>query len=265
MRYVVTGGEGFIGSALVASLLHDGHEVSIIEKRDDIRNPSSLDVVDSSTDGIFHLAALTSVGDSFESPDEYYDVNVTGTTNVVAAAEKYGIRIVYSSTAAVYGAAQIPIKEDAVPKPLSPYGETKLEAERAARRHTILRYFNVYGPGQRNGVIAHFVDSLSRGEPLIVYGTCTRDFVHVADVVYANRIAMDRAPPGAFNVGTGRATSIYELAGMIASLHGLDAKIVRAPARTGDIIHSVADASRMQNLGWNRRVALSDGLRRLVA
>lgn len=312
MRYVVTGGLGFIGSHIARHLLSLGHEVAVV----DARNPAGIvapgaecvraDVTDHGamrsavrgSDGVFHLAALTSAPESIAKPAEYERVNVGGTRAVLGAAALAGAPIVLASSAAVYGnaggGAGRPIAEDAACKPANPYGATKLECERVLSDRqqkaqvpsspgaVPLRLFNAYGPADALhgaasiGVIARFADRLAdRLRPVVSGdGRQVRDFVHVDDIARAFVAAMQLAasapgPHGAFNVGTGRGTTVACLARAMARAAGLEgarAEPEFGPAAPGDVEYSVADTRRAASvLGWSASVELDEGLRRLLA
>ena len=281
MRFLVTGGAGFIGSHLVERLLADGHAVRVLDNfsaghRDnlafakpgalleviegDIRDATAVEGAVAGMDGIFHEAALVSVPRSVELPELSCDINAHGTARVLDAARRAGVRrVVYASSSAVYGdTTTLPIPERAPVQPLSPYGLDKLYTEHlGALHHTLygletvpLRYFNVFGPRQDpsspySGVISIFVTRLLAGGPLTIYGDGeqTRDFVYVADVVEANMRGMlgRYAGPAALNVGGGSRTTLNGLAAMLGEIVGVTPRVVHAAARTGDIRHSQGD------------------------
>lgn len=302
MKVVVTGALGFIGHHLCVGLARKGYEVLGLDnlsrgRRDridllrkhgvntiiaDIRDLENMVKVFSEfkPDVVAHLAALISVEESFEKPLLYEEVNVQGTINVILASNKVGVwRIVYASSAAVYGnPVKLPINEEHPTNPLSPYGVSKLAGEMFSKTLfdgeggvVVLRLFNVYGIGQNPeyaGVITRFMERLERGLPPIIYGTGeqTRDFIHVLDVVEAFEKAF-KANAGSMvlNIGTGKPTSIRDLAYMMIKLYGLDLKPIHAPPRKGDIMHSYADISRAKKvLGWEPRIGLEEGLKMLI-
>ena len=301
MRVLVTGVAGFIGSHLCSSLLSRGFEVWGLDDlsrgdrgrvreleelglrfvRVDIRDRVEVERVlrEVRPVGVAHLAALISVPESFEKPDLYMAVNVEGTRNLVLAASEVGVeRFVYASSAAVYGnPIRLPIDEDHPTKPISPYGKSKLLGEKCVLNEFrgsafSLRLFNVYGRGQNPeyaGVITKFLERVSRGEPPIIYGDGeqTRDFVYVGDVVDAFIRALTSSLRGAyvFNIGTGNAVTINQLAGMIIKLAGLNVEPIHVDPRPGDIRHSYADISRTKKvLGWQPKISLEEGLKRLL-
>lgn len=306
MHYLITGGAGFIGSHLTEALLHAGHAVTVFDSlrsgklenlaavRDDpqltivqgdVRDLDATCRVAEGKDGVFHFAALVSVPTSIESPQLSFDINVGGSQHVLEAARRAGARrVVLASSAAVYGDnPDLPLDESARPTPLSPYGAHKrLMEELGETYHTVfgldvvvLRFFNVYGHRQDatspySGVISLFLRQLLNDEPVTIYGDGqqTRDFIYVADVVATLERAM--AQPGplfrVYNVGSGVETRVAELAALLQALTGSGAPVVHAPARTGDIVRSCADAQAIaRELGVCPAHALRDGLSRLVA
>ena len=289
MRVFVTGGSGFIGSHVCEAFLKYGAEVVSFDNRSsgnieidgarhiigDIRNFS--DVV-SSMKGcthVAHLAALASVPASVANPELSAEINLQGTLNVIRAAEQLEIkRIVFSSTAAIYGdASEMPVTENTVAKCQSPYAEDKLSAEVAILNSSVeaisLRYFNVHGPGQDpNGayaaVIPAFIDLLIRGNRPKIFGTgeATRDFVTVSDVATLNLLALVTVDESAlnqvYNVASGSTISIIELfhtlRNLLAEKNPEIATIepLRGPAREGDVLHSSASIEKARPLlGFN--------------
>jgi UDP-glucose 4-epimerase len=293
MRVVVTGGAGFIGSYLTRLLVEKNHEVIVVDNlcRGNIRNLDGIDVklekvdirshdelgrIVKNVDGVFHQAALTDVQESFAKKDEYHDVNVRGTENIFKLAKEHNFKVVYASSSSVYGdPIKVPIKEDHPRNPINPYGTTKLEDELLAERCSKdgvkiigLRYLNVYGKGQNlsyAGVITKFVDRLKNKQPPVIFGdgTQVRDFIYVKDVVQANLLAMtSKVDSGFFNIGTGVATSIEDLAHILIDLFGARLEPVHEKPLKGDIKISQADISLAKNLlGWQPKTDLRDGLR----
>jgi len=299
-RVLVTGGGGFIGSHLVDRLLGEGFEVVVLDDfssgrvenlkhhfgrdgfvfvRGDVRDRDVVGRVVEGVDVVFHLAALVSVPVSVEDPVLVEDVNVGGTLNVLKACVDAGVkRFVFAGSCAVYGeGCGVPRCEDDVLDPISPYGVSKLAGEFYCRvfyrvyglETVVLRYFNVYGPrqvyGPYSGVISIFISRLLEGKPPVIFGdgSQVRDFVYVKDVVEANFLAMfsKNAVGGVFNVGSGRCTSINELAGLLIELMGVDVEPVYSDPRPGDIRYSCADIGRARKvLGFEPRVDLRDGL-----
>ena len=297
MHFLVTGGAGFIGSRLVRMLLEQHHEVSIIDnlysgKLDnildfknkikfhnvDVRDYEKMKIIGSKCNGIFHFAALTNAIESFKKRDEYFDVNVKGTQNILEIAKEFELKVVFASSAAVYGdTTQIPIKEDSKRTPLNPYGQTKLECEYLCQKYyqmgiriNVLRFFNVYGKGQNPayaGVISKFLENVSNRKAPIIYGDGrqTRDFVFVDDVAKANLLAMNNFSSGKMiNIGTGIKTSIIELAETIIKISKQNIKPIFVEAQEGDIKDSQADITIAQKLlKWNPQIKIEDWIKAL--
>lgn len=305
MRVLVTGGAGFIGSHTVDKLLAEGFEVTVLDNlrsgsleninahkdetgfrfvQGDIRDARIVKDLVSTVDYVIHLAALVSVPESVQDPDLTHDINVNGTLNLLRASVNSGVeRFVYASSCAVYGNAErLPINEECPANPQSPYGASKLAAERLVQKYyanfglqtVCLRYFNVYGPRQAysdySGVITQFLKRIEKDLPLMVFGDGkqTRDFIYVEDVVDANLLALKytKATGEVFNIGTGVATSINQLANTLLEITDKkNLRIVHCKARKGDIRHSVADISKArEKLDYNPKVPLKDGLRKLL-
>jgi len=265
----------------------------------DIADPAAVEAAVAGVDGCFHLAAIASVARGVEDWLGTHRANLTGTITLFdeARRQQRPVPVIYASSAAVYGdCADLPITEAATKRPLSAYGADKyaceLHAVVASHVHHVptvgLRFFNVYGPRQDprspySGVISIFCERVRRGAAIDIFGDGgqTRDFITAADVVVALRAAQGiaqgavtaRLSPGApvfpdapvFNICTGIATSVVELAHTIATLAGVPAEIRHAPPRAGEIRHSVGspDLAR-QVLGLTRPQALRDGLRRVL-
>jgi UDP-glucose 4-epimerase len=225
---------------------------------------------------VFHLAAQADVQTSMRRPEHDAAVNVVGTVNVLAAAQRAGAQVVFASSGgAGYGECPGPVDEDFPFLPMSPYGIAKKCGEEYlagwnrihGTGHVALRFANVYGPrqdsGLEGGVVAIFLERMASGEPTVVYGDGgqTRDFVFVGDVVDAVLAAAGRAG-GPYNVGTGRETSVRELHAACAAVAGVADEPSFEEARLGDVRRSVIDPSRAEReLGWVPRVGLDDGLR----
>ncbi len=297
---LVTGGAGFIGSHIAGRLLSDGHDVRVLDDlsggteanlsaagrgirllKGSICDQGALDEAVDGVENVFHEAALVSVSESVRDPAKARRINVDGTRMVLEAAEKAGARkIVLASSAAVYGDASPPLAETARTAPLSPYGESKLALEKLAAgfngrslRTVSLRYFNVYGPRQslasESGVVARFVDVLCAGRTPVIYGdgTQTRDFIYVSDVVEANMLAMRKreADGQAFNVATGRPTSLKELLSALGRILGRGAAPRFEGWREGDIRHSYADVKKAAAvLDFKASMPLEKGLAETV-
>jgi len=308
MNVLVTGGAGYIGSVIAARLLARGHAVTVYDDlsrghraavpagaslvQGDIRDQSHVQrtLLDGRCDAIVHMAALAEVGESVEQPERYRDVNVNGTAAVIAAAKAAAVgRLVFSSTAAVYGApARVPIEEEDELAPTNPYGASKLAGERlleqarsaGALTFTALRYFNACGAdgacGEDHDPETHLIPlalSAARdGAALRVFGadyptpdgTCVRDYVHVADLSDAHVLALEALPAvqGAFNLGTGRGESVKRVLDTVAGVTGLELRRVPAGRRAGDPPALVASGRRAAaRLGWHPRYGLEDAVR----
>lgn len=301
---MVTGGAGFIGSHTVDALLGNDLEVWVLDDlssgslhnlkrwrncsklhftRQDITRYKVVDNLARKVDAIIHLAAVVSPEISMRNPELTSKVNISGTLNLLRAAIKNQVqRLVFASSSSVYGNSKSArISENAPLKPATPYGVSKLAAEKycevyftAYDLETIsLRYFNVYGERQSSnpysGVIAIFARKLLMGAHPVIYGNGkqTRDFVHVSDIVKANLLALGskREIGETFNIGTGRPTSIDQLGHLMANLAGKDTKPVFREARPGDIRHSCANIAKARTLlGFRPKIGLRFGLGLLV-
>jgi UDP-glucuronate 4-epimerase len=291
MRYVVTGGAGFIGSQLVETLVAQGNEVVAIDCFTDYYDPAlkednaaAFDVarLDLSADelaldgfdGVFHLAGQPGVRSFGAVFEDYVRRNLVATQRVFESAARSGVRVVFASSSSVYGDAErYPTPEDARPSPISPYGITKLGCEQLAYAYAqsfgldavVLRYFTVYGPRQRPDMaLARVVDALARGVPFELYGDGlqSRSFTYVADVVAATIAALERAPAGAlYNVGGGEEATMREAISALEGVSGRTLDVVERPAAAGDVRRTAADTSRIEReLDWRAQTALTDGL-----
>lgn len=299
MKVMVTGGAGFIGSHLVDRLIQDGHEAVVVDnlstgKRKHVNRAArfyKLDVQSPRLERVFrkerpsvlmHLAAQMDIRRSVEDPIFDAQSNILGTINVLEQAVRHGSRKVVfaSSGGAIYGEQEVfPAPESHPTRPLSPYGISKLAGEfylayyqqHSGIQYVSLRYSNVYGPRQdphgEAGVVAIFTQKMLSGEQPIVNGTGrqTRDFVFVEDVVDAHLAVMGKDVQGCYNVGVGEETSINELFGMLADLTKSGSRQVHGPAKKGEQARSVVDSTKLrQELGWEPRTLLSEGLSRTV-
>ena len=298
-RALVTGGAGFVGSHLVDRLLADGYSVCVVDDlstgstsnvspnaefhRVDICNATPLHDVALRfrPEVVFHAAAQTDVRRSVREPDFDARVNVVGGLNVLRAAAAAGARrIVYASSAAVYGnPARVPVSETEPTRPISEYGASKLAFEhylgaysaRGLIEYAALRYANVYGPRQRSsgeaGVVSIFTRQMVAGEPVTIFGdgSKTRDYVYVGDVVEATVRAAAGPSDVVANVGWGREVSDLELFRAVAAAAGYTRKPTYAPDRPGDVARSCLDAAVAQRTwGWRPVVPVADGVRRVV-
>lgn len=301
MKYLITGGAGFIGSHIARALLEQGADVRVLDnfssgKREnltgldveilegDLRDASTVTRAVQGVEVIFHEAAFVSVPESMEKPQECLDVNVTGTSMLFEAARKAGVgRVVIASSAAVYGDSDaVPLVENTPLKQLSPYAVSKRIDEMYAELFTnqfglevaALRYFNVYGPRQRPdsmyaAAVPIFIRRMLDNKPITVYGDGgqTRDLINVRDVVQANLLAsLHPAAPGQiFNVCTGVETRILDLLDILYQLFPNAPKHIHAETRAGDIYRSIGTPRKIKDtLGFDPKVTLAEGLKEAV-
>jgi nucleoside-diphosphate-sugar epimerase len=303
VKALVTGGAGFIGHHLVRALLERGDSVVVIDDyatgdparlepmRDRIRliegsilDPRALDEATQDCEVIFHKAAIPSVARSVADPLLSNEVNVTGTIQVMRAAQRQGVRrVVFAGSSSVYGIPrELPCRETFRPMPLSPYGASKLAAEHYLRTlgdlngvdTVTLRYFNVFGPGQDPAseyaaVVPRFATAVLEGRQPTVNGTgeVTRDFTYIDNVVSANLLAADASAPSGItcNVACGDQHSLLELLDAICDAAGHTVSPVFGPPRPGDIVHSRADITAAQeSFNYRVHVPFREGIRRTV-
>jgi UDP-glucose 4-epimerase len=302
MKVLVTGGAGFIGSHLATALVSRGDEVRIFDNfstgsaaniagfeskveviNGDLRVISQLESALKDIELVFHEAAFVSVPESIENPAACYDTNITGTINLLEATRKAGCkRVVLASSAAVYGASQaLPLKEDAQTECLSPYAASKLFNETLAQLYThtyklptlALRYFNVFGPRQSPtsayaAAVPKFIAAMREGQAPVIFGDGrqTRDFVFVGDVVRANLLAAKTQQVGqAFNVCSGKETSLLDLTAELAQLFPNAPRPTFAEARIGDVPRSLGDSTNAAALlGFKAETSLAIGLKQAV-
>ena len=304
MRMLVTGGAGLIGHHLVRALLERGHDVTVIDDfssgsrsrldafgdrialvEGSILDADALDAAAAGCDVIFHEAAITSVARSIVAPLETDAVNVRGTIEVVLAGTRHGVRrVVFAGSSSVHGVPEsLPCRESNLPAPMSPYGVSKLAAEHylhaLGRLHgidtVVLRYFNVFGPGQDPkseyaAVVPAFVTAILDGRRPTVNGTgeISRDFIYVDNVVAANLLASESACPSGLtcNIASGSRASLLDLLRSISQAAELPVKPVFGPPRAGDILESQADISLARRvLGYDDVVPFDEGIRRTVS
>ena len=298
MKYVVTGGAGFIGSHLIEKLVKQGDVVTVIDNlntgkienlksvskkinfvQNDIRDFEVLRSLMENVDGVFHQAAMASVQDSFRIPEKFHDVNVNGTENIFKIAKEFGIKVVYASSSSVYGDTSIlPTTESDEKRPINPYAKTKLEKDKLAEQYAKnglkvigLRYFNVFGPRQSKeyaGVIKLFLERIQQGLPPLVNGDGLqiRDFVYVDDAVNANILSMESDIDFEFfNIGTGTTISILDLANIIIKFSGLKIKPIHRSALPGDVRATQADITKVKTmLEWKPTTSIQDWLKSAV-
>ncbi|MGB9002273.1 MAG: NAD-dependent epimerase/dehydratase family protein [Nitrosotalea sp.] len=290
MDYAITGGAGFIGSNLAKLLLQQGHKVDVIDNLSagnlsnlsgildkikfhniDIRNSANLNIL-AGKDGIFHHAALTSVTDSYQKEQEYKDVNVDGTKNVFDAARETGTKVVFASSAGVYGNTdKIPTPESAELKPANPYGTTKFQAETVAQKYgkefdiVGLRYYNVYGNNpaiSSSGVISRFYQNIIANKPPVIDGDGQqlRDFVFIDDVARATISAMEKDTGSVFiNIGSGTTISILDLANLFIKHSKKNLGPIFQKEQEGNVRASKADISLAKRLlDWKPETKLEE-------
>ena len=292
MRYVVTGAAGFIGSHLAEALIEGGHEVVAVDSFTDYYDPalkeenaagfdvSRLDLAEEDLaldgfDGVFHLAGqpgVRSFGDVF---DDYVRRNLLASRRIFESAAAASVRVVFASSSSIYGEAEsYPTREDAQPRPISPYGITKLGCEQLAYAYAkgfgldvvVLRYFTFYGPRQRPDMaLTRIVDALAHDAGFELYGDGlqSRSFTYVADGVGATIRAMDRGAAGAvYNVGGGSEATMRDVITTLEDISGRTLDLIERPAAAGDVRRTSADTTRIESdLGWRATTQLEDGLR----
>jgi UDP-N-acetylglucosamine/UDP-N-acetyl-alpha-D-glucosaminouronate 4-epimerase len=301
MRYVVTGGAGFIGSNIVDELLRRGQQVIVVDdlsggkeanlagvrEKIDVRigTITDLAVMQSACKGadyVIHLAALASVPRSVKDPIASNHVNIDGTLNVLVAARDAKVRrVVFAASSSAYGeSASLPKIETMRPEPISPYGVTKYVGELYAQvfgrvyglENASMRYFNVFGPrqdptSQYSGVLSRFMLALIEGRAPVIYGDGeqSRDFTYIENIVDETLRACetDGASGLVFNGGTGARITLNDVLKLLEKITGKKIQAKYEPARTGDILHSQADISLARKvLGYEPRVHFEEGLRR---
>jgi UDP-glucose 4-epimerase len=304
MKYIITGGAGFIGSHIVEELAKQQHEVVILDNffsgrmenikpflkkknvafvKGSITDLSVLKKIFEGADGIFHEGAIASVPRSIANPLATNEANVTGTLNVLIASRDCDVRkVLFASSSSVYGnTPTLPKREDMTPDPLSPYAVSKLTGEHYLKvfsevyglKTLSLRYFNVFGPRQDPkseyaAVIPRFITKIFSHESPTIYGdgSQTRDFTYVKDVVQANIRAMESDAEGVFNVAYCKRIDLNELAYQIMEITGITVPLVYEPPRTGDVRDSLADIRRAQEaFGYAPEYTVRRGLEETIA
>jgi len=293
MKILVTGGGGFIGKHLVRSLLENGDSVTIFDNfsnstKDSVSSlvdiggkviegdiTKLLDIVNAAKDQdtVIHLAAKISVSESIRNPSETFQVNVDGTRNILVSCEKNHVKkLIVASSAAVYGegSSNVKLTERSKTNPISPYGESKIRMEQEIRQFVlghdidciILRFFNIYGIGQPlefADVITKFMKRITQERPLEIFGNGlqTRDFVAIDDVINSIHNAIQYGKSGTFNIASGKAVTIKELAEQMILLSGKKLEMQYNAAKKGDINYSQADISlAKKDLGYSPKFKL---------
>jgi UDP-glucose 4-epimerase len=291
MRLLVTGGCGFIGSNLVPMLLERGEDVRVLDSfaiagperlpagveviEGDVRDAAAVSSAATGVDAVIHLAAAGNVSDSVADPLSNFEVNARGTLLTLQAAVEAGVRrFVFASTGgALIGDAPPPVDETSVPRPISPYGASKLCGEGYCQAfrgsyglETIaLRFANVYGPGSdlKRGAVTTFIKRALAGEPLTIYGdgAATRDFIYVDDLCRGILAALDSPAQGVLHLASERETTIEELARLVLDAAGAAAPIEHVAKRRGEVERNFAIAKLAgETLGWRAQMGLEDGL-----
>ncbi|KAG0511278.1 MAG: UDP-glucose 4-epimerase [Nitrosopumilales archaeon] len=302
MKIFVTGGAGFIGSALVKSFLEKNYTVMIFDNfsnsseenvstllnkgaslvKGDVRKFEDIEKALNDYDLVIHLAAQISVEESIKKPELTHSINVGGTENLLkACVAKKVNKIILASSAAVYGQPkELPLTESSPISPISPYGQSKVEMEKLLEEFSknyglngiSLRFFNIYGKGQTDeyaGVITKFMKNISENKPLIIFGdgSNTRDFISIVDVVDSILSAIEKIEGkkgNYYNVATGNFISIKELAELMLSISDKNLGIKYESPKKGDILHSQTSINLLQKeLGFYPKIKLSDGLKEL--
>jgi UDP-glucose 4-epimerase len=295
LRVLVTGGAGFVGATLVRRLVDAGHSVRVLDNyavgdpsylagvdaelvKGDIRDTAALNAALAGVQSVVHLAAAGSVVQSVAEPVANFDVNVVGTFRVLDAARRAGVqRVVQASTGgALIGEATPPVSEHSLPRPISPYGASKLAGEGYAHAFAkayglgtvALRFANVYGPwsGHKTGAVTNFFRAIHAGEPIVIYGdgSASRDYTHVEDISRAIELALSPGIPGGtvLHVASGVETTVAQLAGLCRAAAGVPGHPVEyRPARVGDVGRNFASYDlASQVLGYAPTISREAGL-----
>ncbi len=307
MNILVTGGAGFIGSHICRRVLADGHTVSVIDDFNDYYDPAikranvaafagAVRVVEGDIrdraaveklfaegkfDVVIHIAARAGVRPSVQDPQLYIDTNITGTHHLLEASRRHGVgRFLFASSSSVYGLAKkVPFSEDLpLPQTLSPYAATKLAGEHLCGNYShlfglkvvCLRFFTVYGPGQRPDLAIHkFTDAIHRGKSIPQYGdgSTRRDYTYVDDIVQGvmGALAYDGQPFDIFNLGENQTITLTELILEIEKALGKKAVIERLPEQQGDMPLTSADITKARSLlGYAPKTKIAEGIPKFV-
>lgn len=290
-QIIITGGAGFLGRHLCRAIHSAGYEVKVIDLKENPEFPSVIaDIQDTEkmkaeirdAEAVFHLASLIEAGESVKYPQKFVDVNISGTVSVLEAMRENGVKnFLFSSSAAIYGEPQnTPIKEDDRTLPINPYGMTKLAMEALVSSYVAsfqmtgvaLRYFNLYGPEEHHEPESHaiprFINQIVNDEEVTVWGSGEhqRDYIYIHDVVSAHLKALQLCKDQPekyhyFNLSTERPTAVIDVVRMIEKKLNKQANVKNFPARPGDPLILVADATKAkQMLGWNAQMSLEEGI-----
>ena len=295
MKIFVTGGSGFIATEVVKHLLEEGYKVKILDLNEPKIKNKNLEFVKKSIldnivvdirgcDAVFHFAALLGVENSDRRPLDTMKINLEGSVNVFKSAIDAGIKkMIYSSSSEVYGEPrELPIKEDSIKGPVSTYGVSKLAAEIYAKAYNqefntdirIVRFFNVYGPGQEsNWVVPIFISKALRNESIKVFGNGnqTRCFTYVEDVAEGVLKVFEKGNEGkAYNIGNNQPTTIFELANLVKEITKSKSEIMKAGfgketrLKEREIEYRIPDISKMKALGWEPKVMVREGIKKIL-
>jgi UDP-glucose 4-epimerase len=293
---LVTGGAGFIGSHLVERLVKEGYSVIVVDNllrgtldnlsnildknkikfvRGDVRNYKLMKELIKNSEVIFHLASLSRVIPSIENPKLCFEINVKGTEIIARLCSKYHKKLIFSSSREVYGTPKyLPVNEAHPLNPENPYGASKVSGEKIIEayaksyglNYVTLRLANIYGLRDFDRVIPIFIENALKGEDLVVYGADKiLDFVYIDDAINAFIATMDSGKNQTLNIGSGVGISIVELANLIKKVTGKGVEIIIKEKRKGEVDKFIADIRRAKEaLGWEPRINLEEGLRRMV-
>lgn len=295
MKVFITGGSGFIGSYLVSHMLEKGHKVKVLDVREPKIKHKNLEFVKKSildniteyiegSDAVFHFAALLGVNNSDKRPLDTMKINLEGSVNVFKSALDVGVKnMVFSSSSEVYGEPrELPIKEESVKGPVSTYGVSKLAAEIYAKAYNqelaadikIVRFFNVYGPGQESDwAVPIFINRALRNEPITVFGNGnqTRCFTYVEDIAGGVMKVFDNGKTGeAYNIGNNQPTTILELAQIVKNVTKSRSEIIKlgfgkkTRLREREIEYRIPDISKMKLLGWHPKTMIKEGVKKIL-
>ncbi len=306
MKIFVVGGAGYIGSVCTELLLDEGHEVAIFDNlieghrravdsrvnfiRGELADRAQIEAALTSTrpDAVMHFAAYALVPESMRDPSKYFRNNISNGLNLLDAMLKTEVRrIIFSSTCAIFGPPdRVPIDESAVPRPISPYGESKLAFEKILRwydeihglKFVSLRYFNAAGAtehfGEDHRPETHLIPTvlkvaLGQSPNLEIYGTdyetpdgtCIRDYIHIVDLAHAHILALGAADSGFYNLGTGGGSSVREVIAACREITGRKIEVIEKPRRPGDPPRLIASSEKIKKeLGWRPQFQSLDAI-----